>query len=302
MKKFYLLFALLFSFTLIAEELMNIVPEASDYAVEFDLSKALKVKKFAELANANPFYISFKAVFQSKGLDFEKSINKVLIAGSYGKKASLILDTKLTEKDFVSLINDKKPQTFNISSRKIYKYNDNNKIIFASYLKNGKIIFSENPSVVTEFKTVDFEKIIQASYPVSNQLIGRGYFHQFEKALKPKRKKENQQNSLLNSGIKEGYFEISSADGIFLDNIIYLPLSQENQKLLEFQVNTLLILFTAKIAQGNQKLANQIRDGFKMSIQGNICKILLKLDSSLLDTEFKNGKNTKEDFFDPFTE
>ncbi|HRR05653.1 MAG TPA: hypothetical protein P5105_00070 [Victivallales bacterium] len=270
------------------------VPKDSDFAFELNGKAFLKVKKLVEIAEKNPAYLSFKTVFEANGLNFEKSINKILIAGQYRKKVTVIFDTNLSEREFISIINTKKPETFNISGKKIYKYSENNKIIFTSILKNGKIIFSENPSIVTDFQPIDFERVIKASYPISNNYIVRGYFRNFEDVFNSK-KNEKDKRSIFGNGIKEGYFEFFSKDGNILENVLYFIAEPENQKLVEFQTNALLMLVTAKIASGNQVIANQIRDSFKISTQGNLIKVYFKLDSSFLDTKVSQGDN-----FDPF--
>ncbi len=290
------------------QDMFKVVPDGSDYAVELVPEKMMKVKKISEMAARNPGYAAFKAVFSAKGLDFEKSVGKAMIAGGYHKSASMIFGTTLKEKDFLSLIESRKPETFNISGKKVFKYFEKNKPVFSSYLKDGLLMVSENASLITGYKPLDFGKMARGNFPFSEgeDIMLRGYLRDIPKAIGGNKKGKNNPMSLMGGDrTKECYFEARSADGVNVDAVAYFLSDAKNEKLLQFQVNALFLMLVAKISGGNQALANQITDSFKISSDGaGLVKASFRLNTSLVDIDGgkKSMDELEEDVFDPFSE
>jgi hypothetical protein len=300
MKKIFLvLLCLCCSFSFFGEDAFSLIPSSSDFAIELIPVKILKVKKLAEILSANPQYVVFKAVLAKKNMDFEKIVKKVVITGDYKKNNSILLDTSMKEKEFISMIEDKKPETFNLSGQKVYKYFEKNKIIFAAYIKENILIIAENPSLIIDTKRLNFNKITKEKFPQAEiqNSIARAYFCNIAKMNLGKNKNGK---SLLGNTVDDGIFMLSSPNDVMLKATGYLSSNSQHEKILQIQVNALFLLLASKLSNGNQILANQITDSLEISSENGMVKVSFQLDTSLMNNIAPSKTVPEEDSFDPF--
>jgi hypothetical protein len=270
-------------------------------------SKALRIKGAADFLKDNPGYSLIKDDFSKKGIDFEKSFFEIGFTGEYGSKNNvLFVDTALDEKKFLSLIDDKSPESFVMSGKKMYKLTEKGgKTIFAGYVNKRVLAFSENPSLIADTKFIDVVKItdsVLGDEKQENDFL-RGYFRGLEKLTGKSRKKKNHINLLNLNLIKEFFVTAKSADGKNVDvrGMAYTA-KPEDAKIVQFQINVLFRILVAYVSKTNQTIASQMTDSFKISDENEFVKAFFRVDSSSLAPLLQDRKtDTGEKIvFDPF--
>jgi hypothetical protein len=306
MKKLFSIILISCIFNASGENLFRFVPESSDYALKMNTSKALRIKGVADFLKEFPGYSLIKDDFSKKGVDFEKSFVEIGFAGKYGNKNSVFfVETILDEKKFLSLIDDKSLESFVMSGKKMYKFSERGKTIFAGYINKRVLAFSENPSLIADTKFMDVVKItdsVLGDEKQENDFL-RGYFRGLAELAGKSGKKKNHINLLNPNLIKELFVTAKSADGKNVDvRGIACTAKPEDAKLVQFQINVLFRILAAYVSQTNQAAASQMTDSFKISNENEFVKAFFSIDSLSLASRLQDRKTDtgERTVFDPF--
>ncbi|HPN84527.1 MAG TPA: hypothetical protein PK821_04230 [Victivallales bacterium] len=299
MRTFLALVCMVFSVVCYGYEALNLIPSSSDYVVELIPDRALKKAGFSDFLRTVPEYSLINAAFSAKGVDFEKSIKKAVIAGMYSKRAVIILETTVKEPDLLSMIKDRKPETFAVSGRNVHKFFEKNKTIFLSYFANDILMISEDPTLISEVKGGGLAGKLSGRFMSSenSNVFGAAHVRNIASLGGDKHEKGINPSSIFGKVLEEAFFSFGSGDGTMIEVSGELLSDPKNEKMLQFQTNTLFLIVVAKISSGNQKLANQIMDSFKISSRDGVVKMNFKIDPSLMTSETQNGNEFQEDFF-----